>query len=50
MKCKARLVLGDDYGDNSVTFRCQMMNGHSGAHVEEFNHVTMLWTKEAQCR
>lgn len=33
-ECNARLYLGDDYGDNVCTFRCQLHPGHSGPHQE----------------
>jgi len=55
--CKARLHIGDDFGDNSATIRCQLPKGHEGLHKEEFessvyskdfrskriNHVTITW-------
>lgn len=34
-ECNARLVIGDDYGDNSCTFRCTLPEGHDGEHQEE---------------
>lgn len=37
-RCNARLSIGDDYGDNSATMRCQLEPGHSGAHSEEWHH------------
>jgi predicted nucleic acid-binding Zn ribbon protein len=35
-QCGARLFLGDDYGDNTCTHRCQMVEGHEGKHTEIF--------------
>ncbi|MDI6788750.1 MAG: hypothetical protein QME51_10305 [Planctomycetota bacterium] len=42
-KCKAIIRFGDDYGDNSATFHCQLEKGHKGKHSEigrmkNFNH------------
>jgi hypothetical protein len=46
-ECNARLFLGDDYGDNSCTFRCTAKPGHDGAHIETSglpkNPVTVMW-------
>jgi len=46
-ECNARLVLGDDYGDNTCTFRCGLKPGHSGKHRDEFgdddNRVIVQW-------
>ncbi|MFA5132610.1 MAG: hypothetical protein WC444_04810 [Candidatus Paceibacterota bacterium] len=39
MKCSATLRLGDDYGDNTSTFRCQLEEGHQGPHQEVFKHT-----------
>ena len=33
-KCKSTIVFGDDYGDNSTTFHCQLEKGHVGNHKE----------------
>lgn len=35
-KCGACLFLGDDHGDNTCTFRCQLPLGHEGLHQELF--------------
>jgi hypothetical protein len=37
-RCGAKMFLGDDYGDNSCTFRCQLPAGHEGLHEEKFEH------------
>jgi len=37
-KCRARLELGDDMGDNECTFHCQLERGHPGLHIESFSH------------
>jgi hypothetical protein len=36
-QCNARLILGDDFGDNHCTFRCQLEPDHSGQHQEKHN-------------
>lgn len=33
-KCKATIEFGDDHGDNSTTFHCQLKDGHTGKHQE----------------
>lgn len=35
-KCNAVLSIGDDYGDNSATMKCQLDPGHDGPHVEDW--------------
>lgn len=35
-ECNARLYVGDDYGDNTSTFRCGQEPGHAGPHRETF--------------
>lgn len=37
MKCMAELHIGDDYGDNQATIRCQLEVGHEGPHQEIFD-------------
>ncbi len=37
-ECNVRLEIGDDYGDNSATMRCQRESGHEGRHREEYEH------------
>lgn len=34
--CNAHLFIGDDFGDNRATMRCQLETGHAGKHVECF--------------
>ena len=36
-KCKSTMEFGDDYGDNSTTFHCQLEEGHKGKHQEKGN-------------
>ena len=36
--CGATLRIGDDFGDNECTFRCQLAKGHEGNHQEIFQH------------
>ena len=49
-ECNARLYIGDDYGDNHATMRCQLPEGHDGPHQEQFKReggkqqVTITWT------
>lgn len=33
-KCKSSIEFGDDYGDNSCTFHCQLKIGHQGPCIE----------------
>ncbi len=35
-ECNVRLEIGDNYGDNTATMRCQLEPGHDGRHREEF--------------
>jgi len=34
-RCKAKIRFGDDYGDNSSTFHCQLEEGHTEEHSEK---------------
>jgi hypothetical protein len=43
-QCNARMFLGDDYGDNDATFRCQLPVGHEGPHQEKFERKQMAPT------
>lgn len=52
-QCNARLFLGDDHGDNSCTFRCQLPPEHKGQHREKFKRqyssggrVSITWAKD----
>jgi len=55
-ECNARLSIGDDYGDNSATMRCQLKPGHDGPHMERYNAaygddvniVTVTWEKDTR--
>ena len=46
-ECNAHLRIGDDYGDNCATMRCQLEPGHNGPHQEVFQRsagpVTVTW-------
>ena len=33
-KCTAKIVFGDDFGDNNCTFHCGLKKGHEGRHEE----------------
>jgi hypothetical protein len=35
-QCNAHLYIGDDYGDNEATMRCQREPNHEGRHREEW--------------
>jgi hypothetical protein len=35
--CNAWLHIGDNFGDNHATMRCQLPPGHEGPHKEEWN-------------
>ena len=53
-ECNARLGIGDDYGDNTATMRCQLQPGHEGLHQEEFEanggKVIVTWEKADEPR
>lgn len=42
-ECNARLFVGDNFGDNHVTFRCQREPGHEAYHVEHFGRGMVTW-------
>jgi len=33
--CQAKMIFGDDFGDNQCTFHCQLEEGHMGPHQEK---------------
>jgi hypothetical protein len=41
-RCNARLFVGDDYGDNTATFMCELDPGHEGKHREVFRDGTAV--------
>lgn len=50
-ECNARLFVGDNFGDNHVTFRCSMPAGHEGPHHENYitgtgGEVMIQWVKD----
>lgn len=49
-KCNAVLRVGDDFGDNSATFRCQLEPNHDDLHKEtwgeEGDKKTITWEKD----
>ena len=55
-ECNVRLSIGDDYGDNQATIRCQLPPGHDGPHREcynagyhgDVNNVTITWDKDTR--
>lgn len=46
-ECNAHLYIGDNFGDNHATIRCQLKPGHDGEHVERFKrdegNVEIRW-------
>lgn len=50
--CNARLFIGDNYGDNHATMRCQLKPGHDGQHCETYHQgwrggtVTVCWERD----
>ena len=50
-QCLSIARFGDDYGDNSCTFHCQLPKGHEGDHEEKGNmynewSYVLHWKKE----
>lgn len=41
--CNARLFIGDDYGDNAATMRCDLALGHDGKHREKNDRFEVTW-------
>lgn len=52
MTCNAELHIGDDFGDNHATMRCQLEEGHEGPHEKRFargeGKVVVTWDDEAR--
>lgn len=54
--CTGKLEIGDNYGDNSATMKCQLLKGHRGPHQEQWNgygnrrglviHATLTWVQK----
>ncbi len=44
-KCNAHCYIGDNFGDNHATMRCEREAGHSGEHREVFSNrvVRVFW-------
>lgn len=53
-ECNAHLYIGDNYGDNSATIRCQLACDHEGPHQEQFERgggtVTITWVADERRR
>ena len=47
-RCKAKIRFGDDYGDNSSTFHCQLEEGHTEEHSEKGEVVVLMSEKPLQ--
>ena len=45
-RCGCQLSLGDDFGDNSCTFKCQLEYQHEGQHEEKFEDVVIHWSRD----
>ena len=45
-QCNAHIYIGDDYGDSSATFRCQLGKGHPDQHMENFKRGSISWRKD----
>jgi hypothetical protein len=47
-QCNARLYIGDNFGDNHATMRCQLAPGHLGPHVETYQDgdVRVEWKRD----
>jgi len=49
--CNARLYIGDNFGDNHATMRCQLPPGHAGKHRESYmpgpsQRVVVEWDED----
>ena len=46
-QCNAHLYIGDNFGDNHATMRCQLPENHTEEHKETFDRgnkpVTITW-------
>ena len=50
-ECNARLYVGDDFGDNHATMRCELEPGHEGPHKEAYTQtlggeVVVTWEND----
>ncbi len=48
-KCKAKLLIGDDYGDSCATIHCQLAMNHKGLHNEVYQNkgeVVITWEND----
>lgn len=45
-QCNAHCYIGDNFGDNHATMRCQLEPGHDGPHREVFRRGTCVLTWE----
>lgn len=50
-ECNARLYIGDNFGDNHATMRCELLPGHGGLHKESYTvpmggEVVVTWEKD----
>ena len=53
-ECNAHLYIGDNFGDNHTTMRCQKSEGHDGRHEERFERygeeVVVSWIVDERKR
>ncbi len=54
-RCKVSMDIGDNFGDNSATMRCQLLRGHKGPHQEQWSgfanrglifEATLTWVQK----
>lgn len=50
-RCRSEIYIGDDFGDNSATFRCKWPRNHAGIHSHWSIYggddtITVTWTKD----
>lgn len=45
-ECNAHIYIGDDWGDGTATFRCDLPKGHKCQHRDLFNRGVMFWNED----
>lgn len=50
-ECNAHCYVGDNFGDNTATFRCSRPPNHAGMHRDVFRGgtATLEWTVDERC-
>lgn len=41
--CGAHKYIGDDFGDNFATIKCQLIKNHEGRHEERWDDCILTW-------